>query len=134
MEEHSWSRVKAAMIGTREIALAVLATTLSLVVIFLPLAVLCRVGSGDLLQLRDHRGLGDHGVAVYLVTLTPMLASRFLRHSKDDKSARRKRMRPIFAMAFPRAIWWSLAGVLRHRWAVILATAACVGSLYFLLR
>ena len=38
MEEKGWSAIKAASHATREIALAVMATTLSLVVIFLPLA------------------------------------------------------------------------------------------------
>src|SRR5204862_6829447 len=38
MEEKKWSAIRAAGVATREIALAVMATTLSLVVIFLPLA------------------------------------------------------------------------------------------------
>src|ERR1044072_4765876 len=42
MEEKGWSGIKAATFATREIALAVTATTLSLVVIFLPLAFMKR--------------------------------------------------------------------------------------------
>src|SRR5258705_8843204 len=90
MEEKGWSSVKAAMIATREIALAVLATTLSLVVIFLPLA---------FMQGRVGRFFSSYGVTVAFAimvslfisfTLTPMLASRFLRHTKDEKLRNKK--------------------------------------------
>src|SRR4030095_10615343 len=85
MEEKGWSGVKSAMIATREIALAVLATTLSLVVIFLPLA---------FMQGRGGRFFSRYVITVAFAimvslfisfTLTPMLASRFLRHTADEK-------------------------------------------------
>src|SRR5437867_327975 len=90
MEEKGWSGAKAASYATREIALAVMATTLSLVVIFLPLA---------FMKGRTGRFFSSYGVTVAFAimislfisyTLTPMLASRFLRHSKDE-NVREKR-------------------------------------------
>src|SRR3954454_20446787 len=133
MEENGWSGVKAAMIATREIALAVLATTLSLVVIFLPLA---------FMQGRVGMFFSSYGVTVAFAimvslfvsfTLTPMLASRFLRHSTNEKAREKK------AHGGPLLRWLStlymavLGWSLRHRWVVVLASAGCVASLYFLI-
>jgi HAE1 family hydrophobic/amphiphilic exporter-1 len=55
MEEKGWDGARAASYATREIALAVLATTLSLVVIFLPLA---------FMQGRIGRFFSSYGVTV----------------------------------------------------------------------
>lgn len=133
MEEHKWSGVKAAMIATREIALAVLATTLSLVVIFLPLA---------FMQGRVGRFFSSYGITVAFAimvslfisfTLTPMLASRFLRQTRDEKAREKKAhggpLLQWLSGHYMRVLGWSL----RHRWAVMLGTGACVASLYFLL-
>ncbi|HUR45747.1 MAG TPA: efflux RND transporter permease subunit, partial [Candidatus Saccharimonadales bacterium] len=120
-------------IGTREIALAVLATTLSLVVIFLPLA---------FMQGRVGRFFSSYGITVAFAimvslfisfTLTPMLASRFLRHTKNEK-AREKKAHGGFLMRwlgdhYMRILRWSLA----HRWIVMSAAALCVASLWVLI-
>ena len=90
MEEKGWSAIKAASHATREIALAVMATTLSLVVIFLPLA---------FMKGRTGMFFSSYGVTVAFAilvslfvsfTLTPMLASRFLRHTDDEKIRAKK--------------------------------------------
>src|ERR1051325_114794 len=76
-EEKGWSAKQSASYATREIALAVMATTLSLVVIFLPLA---------FMKGRTGMFFSSYGVTVAFAilvslfvsfTLTPMLASRF---------------------------------------------------------
>jgi HAE1 family hydrophobic/amphiphilic exporter-1 len=129
MEEKGWSAIKAAGYATREIALAVMATTLSLVVIFLPLA---------FMQGRVGRFFSSYGVTVAFAimvslfvsfTLTPMLASRFLRHTKDEGLREKK------AHGGPLMVWlgahylavlrWSL----HHRWAIVVAAAVCMISL-----
>jgi HAE1 family hydrophobic/amphiphilic exporter-1 len=134
MEEKGWSAVRAASHATREIALAVMATTLSLVIIFLPLA---------FMQGRVGRFFSSYGVTVACAimvslfvsfTLTPMLASRFLRHTTDERLRRKK------AHGGPLMRWlgdhylgvlqWSL----RHRWVVVLGVLACLGSVVFLSR
>ena len=79
MEEHGLDAMEAARIGTKEIALPVLATSLSLIVIFLPIAFM-----GGIVG----RFFSSFGVTVAFAvamslfvsfTLTPMLCSRFLK-------------------------------------------------------
>jgi HAE1 family hydrophobic/amphiphilic exporter-1 len=125
MEEKGWSGIKAASYATGEIALAVMATTLSLVVIFLPLA---------FMKGRVGMFFSSYGVTVAFAiivslfvsfTLTPMLASRFLRHTDDPKSREKK------AHGGPLMQWLSrhylavLGWSLHHRWVVMTASAVC---------
>jgi HAE1 family hydrophobic/amphiphilic exporter-1 len=133
MEEKGLSAPEAARQGTREIALAVVATTLSLVVIFLPLA---------FMQGRVGRFFSSYGITVAFAimvslfisfTLTPMLASRFLRHSTNPK-AREKKAHGGFLMRWLANHYTDILGwSLRHRWVVMLSAALCVGSLYVLI-
>jgi HAE1 family hydrophobic/amphiphilic exporter-1 len=90
MEEKGWSGRQAASYATREIALAVMATTLSLVVIFLPLA---------FMKGRVGMFFSSYGVTVAFAimvslfvsfTLTPMLSSRFLKHTDDERIREKK--------------------------------------------
>ena len=67
IEEKGASPKQAAIEATAEIGLAVMATTLSLVVIFVPVAFMTGPGRPLLLQLRHHLGDGDHAVDVRLV-------------------------------------------------------------------
>jgi HAE1 family hydrophobic/amphiphilic exporter-1 len=134
MEEKGWSGLKAASYATREIALAVMATTLSLVVIFLPLA---------FMQGRIGRFFSSYGVTVAFAimvslfisfTLTPMLASRFLRHTGDERLREKK------AHGGPLMRWVSgyyiaiLKWCLHHRWVVVLSVLACMASLVGLMK
>ena len=78
MEERGIGAVQAAIEGTKEISLAITATTLSLVVIFLPVAFL----SGQVGRLFSSYGVTVAAAVVVSLfiafTLTPMLGSRFL--------------------------------------------------------
>jgi HAE1 family hydrophobic/amphiphilic exporter-1 len=88
MEEKNCSPYEAAIQGTREVALAVMATTLSLVVIFLPIAFM----NGYAKQFINPFGWTmAFAILVSMLvsfTLTPMLSSRFL--SLSDGAADRK--------------------------------------------
>src|SRR5438270_7580152 len=79
MEEEGMDGMEAARRGTKEIALAVLATSLSLIVIFLPIAFM----GGIVGRFFSSFGLTvAFAVAMSLFvsfTLTPMLCSRFLK-------------------------------------------------------
>jgi HAE1 family hydrophobic/amphiphilic exporter-1 len=132
MEEKGWDRRRAASFATREIAAPVLATTLSLVVIFLPLA---------FMQGRVGRFFSSYGVTVAFAimvslfisfTLTPMLASRFLKHADDEKIREKKahggRLMRWLGDHYQGLLRWSL----HHRWVVILGAAACMASLVVL--
>lgn len=87
MEEYGKDAMQAAHDGTREIALAVLATSLSLIVIFMPVAFM----GGLVGRFFSSFGLTvAFSIAMSLFvsfTLTPMLCSRFLVLEPQDKSA-----------------------------------------------
>jgi hydrophobic/amphiphilic exporter-1 (mainly G- bacteria), HAE1 family len=132
MEEKGWDGKKAASYATREIALAVMATTLSLVVIFLPLA---------FMKGRVGMFFSSYGVTVAFAimvslfvsfTLTPMLASRFLRHSHDEKEREKKahggRLMQWLSSHYLAILRWSL----HHRWVILTASAACFISITWL--
>src|SRR6185369_5305015 len=125
MEEKGWSGIEAAGFATREIALAVTATTLSLVVIFLPLA---------FMKGRVGMFFSSYGVTVAFsimvslfisFTLTPMLSSRFLRHTDDEKIREKKAhggwLMKWLSREYIRVLQWSL----RHRWVIMTGALAC---------
>jgi len=134
MEEKGVSAVEAARRGTREIALAVMATTLSLVVIFLPLAFMSgRVG----------RFFSSYGVTVAFAimvslfisfTLTPMLASRFLRHTTDEKVREKKAHGGAFLRWLGRHYETTLRWSLAHRWVIFTGAGLCMLSTVGLVR
>jgi HAE1 family hydrophobic/amphiphilic exporter-1 len=132
MEEKSLDGKTAASLATSEIALAVMATTLSLVVIFLPLA---------FMKGRVGMFFSSYGVTVAFsimvslfvsFTLTPMLSSRFLRHSHDERDRERKahggRLMRWLSSHYLGILAWSL----RHRWVIMGASIACFASLWVL--
>jgi len=122
MEEKGVDARRAASEATAEISLAVMATTLSLVVIFLPVAFMAgQVG----------RFFSSYGITVAVsilvslvvsFTLTPMLCARFLR-----LSPRAHRPKPVYD-AIDRAYGAVLAWSLRHRWVVVLVSLVVMGS------
>jgi HAE1 family hydrophobic/amphiphilic exporter-1 len=132
MEEKGWDGFKAASYATREIALAVMATTLSLVVIFLPLA---------FMKGRVGMFFSSYGVTVAFAimvslfvsfTLTPMLASRFLRPAKNEKEREKKahggRFMHWLSGRYLGILRWSL----HHRWMIMLLSGVCFASIFYL--
>ena len=123
MEEEGLGPFEATIEGTREIGLAVLATTLSLVVVFLPVAFM----GGIVGQFMYSFGLTmAFSILVSLLvafTLTPMMASRWL--SIDRHAKHTSKDSPWFGpleRGYDRHLGWSM----RHRWVIVLA---CVISL-----
>lgn len=131
MEENGEDAMTASFKGTSEIALAVLATSFSLVVIFVPVAFM----EGQVGRLFNSFGLTiAFAILVSLFvsfTLTPMLCSRFLKVEEtshgSSKSGFLWRIIEQFYMA---TLGWSM----RHRLVIILASLACVGAAYPLLK
>jgi HAE1 family hydrophobic/amphiphilic exporter-1 len=126
MEERGTSSREAAKQATQEISLAVMATTLSLVVIFLPVA---------FMQGMVGRFFNSYGITIAVAilisllvsfTLTPMLCSRFLK--VPPKAGSRLRERGIYA-AIDRAYGFLLRWSLRRRWAVLLLSLAIMASM-----
>ncbi len=121
VEEHGESPMRAASIGTAEIALAVVATTLSLVIIFLPVAFM----AGRLGRFFHSFGL-TVAVAILMsmlisFTLTPALSARLLRR-RGGKAVHGGRLYRLIAARYGALLAWSLA----HRGAIVAVAAVCV--------
>src|SRR3712207_5791282 len=81
IEEKGLTPIRAAIEGTREIGLAVLATTLSLVIVFLPVSFLSSVAGRLLFQFGITATVAVLISMLVSFTLTPMMCSRMLRSS-----------------------------------------------------
>ena len=126
VEEKGRTPFQAAIEGTREIGLAVMATTLSLVVIFVPLAFMSGMSG---------RFLHEFGITVAVAilismlvsfTLTPMMCSRFLRPVTHGRGLARER--GLYA-TIENAYGRLLAASLRRRWIVVAASVATIAAI-----
>lgn len=120
---------EAAIVGTREISLAVFATTLSLIVIFLPTAFMeGRVG-------RFWRGFGvttAFAIAISLfvsLTLTPMLCARLLRRPRHEADARPRGPVARLNAALDGAYAWLVRWSLKLRWGVVALAVATIATI-----
>jgi hydrophobic/amphiphilic exporter-1 (mainly G- bacteria), HAE1 family len=115
-EEKKLPAMEAAIQGTREIGLAVMATTFSLVIIFLPVAMM----SGIVGRFMSSFGYtAAFAILVSLLvsfTLTPMLSSRFLKLGAGGQGGSTKDTALFRALAGPyrKMLRWSMS----HRWAI----------------
>jgi HAE1 family hydrophobic/amphiphilic exporter-1 len=119
MEEKNLGPVEAAIQGTRDIGLAVMATTLSLVIIFLPVAFM----EGIVGRFMSSFGFtAAFAIMVSLLvsfTLTPMLCSRFLARDATAASTKDTWLFRMMARPYRAMLHWSMA----HRWVIV---AVCV--------
>jgi HAE1 family hydrophobic/amphiphilic exporter-1 len=128
--ENGKTAMQAAKDATAEIGMAVLAITLSIVAVFVPVA----FTEGMIGKFFYEFGV-TVAIAVLLsmfvsLTLTPMLASRFLGHGGDNAFYRMIE-RGLVALE----TWYKgvLTSALRHRWTVVAgAIAIFVGSIYLM--
>ncbi len=124
MEEFGRSAMEAARSATSEIASAVVATTVSLLVIFIPVA---------FMQGRIGRFFNSFGFTVGFAilmsmfvsfTMTPMLCSRFLKLEKGHKTSKSG----FFTRLLDGSYLWILRLSLRHRWAIVLLSIGTLVS------
>lgn len=126
VEEKGMSAFEAARAATAEVGLAVSATTLSLIVIFIPVGFLKgTVG----MWLSSFGFTMAFAIAVSLLvafTLTPMLCSRFLpkRLASHAHSSRESRVYGCIEHSYMGLLRWSL----RHRWVIVCVALGIVGS------
>ncbi|WP_038169042.1 efflux RND transporter permease subunit [Verrucomicrobium sp. BvORR106] len=118
----------AAINGTKEIGLAVMATTLSLLAVFIPVAFL----SGIVGKFLSSFGLTmAFAIAVSLLvsfTLAPSMSARMLKITKPNWIERGMTyLVNIFYTPLEGLYMWMLRISMRHRWIVVLA---CIGALY----
>jgi HAE1 family hydrophobic/amphiphilic exporter-1 len=125
IEEKNMPPFQAAIHGTREIGLAVMATTLSLLAVFLPVGFM----GGIVGRFMSSFGFtSSFAIAVSLLvsfTLTPMLCSRFIRAPKHAPGVRSSKESFIFKFLdthYTTLLHWSMA----HRKAVVAISAAMI--------
>ena len=133
VEEKGMSPREAAVEGTREIGMAVLATTLSLIAVFMPVAFMAGIPG---------RFLSSFGVTMSFAiavslfvsfTLTPMLASRWLKAKipgHAHKPSVGERIVEAFYRPIERSYLRALAFSMAHRWVVVLASVVAFVALF----
>lgn len=123
IEEKGMAKFEAARMATAEVGLAVSATTLSLVAVFVPVAFI----SGVVGQFLHSFGLTmAFAIMVSLLvafTLTPMLSARWLQPRPDSHSRTSRYYAPI-DRGYARLVEWSL----RNRLVVILISLGLVAT------
>src|SRR5262245_45104983 len=115
MEEKGLSAWEAAGSATREIALAVVATTLSLVVVFAPIAFMGGTVGRFFSSFGFVVGFSVMMSLFVSFTLTPMLCSRFLKAGPGHKSSKSGPIWRAIEGSYIRLLGWSL----RHRLIVV---------------
>jgi HAE1 family hydrophobic/amphiphilic exporter-1 len=132
VEEKGLGAFEAARLATKEIALAVLATTLSLVVIFVPVSFMSSISGRFLFQFGVTAAVAVMVSLLVSFTLTPMMSARLLQAEKkpeahasaDDAGSRRG-----FYEKLDRAYTRMLALALRRRaWSAALAVLVVLAS------
>ena len=130
IEERGMPPVEAAIEGTREIGPAVLATTLSLVIVFLPVSFLSSVTGRMLYEFGITATVAILVSMFVSFTLTPMMCSRILKPAAaatgEPAAALRSRRGPyaVLEAGYLTLLRWSLA----HRWAVVALSVAVLAS------
>ncbi|HEY9282543.1 MAG TPA: efflux RND transporter permease subunit [Pyrinomonadaceae bacterium] len=155
VEEKGMHPFQAAIEGTKEIGLAVMATTLSLLAVFIPVAFM----TGIVGRFMSSFGLTSAAaIAVSLVvsfTLTPMLAARWIKPRKDTETpegvppaaAEEGAARGLgagheaapsahsskegrFYRPIDRTYMWMLRWSMAHRWVIVVVCVAVVASIW----
>jgi HAE1 family hydrophobic/amphiphilic exporter-1 len=125
VEEKKMKPFEAAKEATAEIALAVMATTLSLVVIFVPVSFMSSISGRFLYQFGITAAVAVMVSLLVSFTLTPMMSARLLRAHDDEEESK---SRGGFYAALDRGYTWLLGLSMRHRWMVFLLSIAIVAT------
>jgi HAE1 family hydrophobic/amphiphilic exporter-1 len=131
IEEKGMRPFDAAIEGTKEIGLAVMATTLSLMAVFVPVGFM----GGMVGRFMSSFGLtAAFAIGVSLLvsfTLTPMLCSRFIKikHKTDEKHHQRSSKESVLFRPIDRAYMAMLRWSMRHRFVVVVVSVLVVASI-----
>ena len=116
IEEKKVMPFQAAIDATKEIGLAVLATTLSLVAVFLPVAFM----GGIVGRFMNSFGLTmAFAILVSLLvsfSLTPMLSARLLKRKEEKEKSKSRGFYAVIDRTYMAMLKWSMA----HRWVIVL--------------
>ena len=115
MEDKGRDRFHAAIEATHEIGLAVLATTLSLIIIFLPIAFMTGYARKYVNSFGWTMAMAILVSLLVAFTLTPMMSSRLLKLQRGDKEREARGFVHSIEAWYLKTLHWSLA----HRGAII---------------
>ncbi len=126
IEERGMTATTAAIEGTREIGLAVLASTLSLVIVFLPVSFLSSVTGRMLYEFGITATVAILVSMLVSFSLTPMMCSQLLRSSSRATSTPQSRHGPYawLEAGYLASLRWSL----NHRWAIVGLSVAVLAA------
>jgi HAE1 family hydrophobic/amphiphilic exporter-1 len=138
VEEKRMRPAEAAREATKDIGLAVLATTLSLVVIFLPVSFMSSISGRFLYQFGITAAVAIMVSLLVSFTLTPMMSSRLLRtedaaghgggHHGEHEVGSKAGSRGGFYGYIDRAYTWLLTLAMHHRLVVSALALAVIAS------
>ena len=130
MDRYGETRLVAAFRGTRQVGFAVVATSIVLVSVFLPIAFL----QGDIGRLFSEFAITMAAAVAFssfvALSLSPMLASKIL--APIEKEGPMTRGVDVMFRLLQRGYHRLLAGALRHKWIVLLVFMGVAGSSYWL--
>jgi len=126
IEEKKMKPFPASVLATKEIGFAVLATTLSLMAVFIPVAFIGGI-PGRFLKSFGYTMAFSIGVSLIVsFSLTPMMSARML--TSNSHGGPLAKLVDFFYRPIERAYMAMLGFSLRHRWVVALACALVMGS------
>ncbi len=125
IEEEGYPPFQAAIAATEEIGLAVMATTLSLVVIFVPVAFLGGIPGRFLKSFGLTMAVSIMVSMLVSFTLTPMLSSRWLKRSEGGHKSKDSGFYVHIDKAYTRMLQWAL----NHRVVMVGVFLAVVVSI-----
>ena len=140
VEEKRMTPMRAAKEATADIGLAVMATTFSLVVIFLPVSFMSSISGRFLFQFGITAAVAVLVSLLVSFTLTPMMSARLLRakdasaghssaHGHHDTVSSASSRRGFYAL-IDRSYTWLLRLAMQHRMAVaVIAIAVALSSI-----
>ena len=131
VEEKDLSPMEAARQGTHEIATAVLATTLSLAVIFIPVSFMSSISGRFLYQFGITAAVAVMVSLLVSFILTPTLSARIFSRGVMKSEGGDGTRGGLYGYV-DRAYAWMLAGVMRHQIVTAAAAAGIIASSYFL--
>jgi HAE1 family hydrophobic/amphiphilic exporter-1 len=126
IEEKKMKPFPAAVLATKEIGFAVLATTLSLMAVFIPVAFIGGI-PGRFLKSFGYTMAFSIGVSLIVsFSLTPMMSARLLQ--SGGHGGRLSKLVDFFYPPIERVYLTMLRFSLKRRWVVVLACSAVMGS------
>jgi hydrophobe/amphiphile efflux-1 (HAE1) family protein len=128
IEERKEKPMVAAVNATKEIGLAVMATTLSLIAVFLPVAFMRGIAGRFLRRFGLTMAFSIAVSMLVSFSLTPMMSSRWLRLKAAGAKSMGERIVDWFYRPIENVYARVLRFVMRHRWIVVSMSLVTLGS------